>query len=293
MRRTSTLSILLLFFVPSFSQTFQLALNSGIGNYCGDIQQKVFTFQKARPAVGIGVQYNLNGKLALRGEYSVGSLTASDKNNKRIDLRERNLSFSTALSEASLMIEYNLLNLENFPLTPYFFAGVAAFHFNPFSHTVEGEKIYLRELSTEGQGLAQYPDRKVYDKTQVSIPYGGGIKYALSNNVHLGVELGLRKLFTDYLDDVSAKYVDGEILLKERGTLSYQYSYRGDELSSAQATEGGYPDYGYIRGDPKQNDSYYFAQVRLLIKMNWMSKNNYESPIVKRRNRTGCPSNVL
>ena len=59
----------------------------------------------------------------------------------------------------------------------------------------------LQPLGTEGEGF--YKGEKKYNLTQLAIPIGGGFKYAISNNVRIGIEVGFRKLFTDYLDDVS------------------------------------------------------------------------------------------
>src|SRR5690606_13448162 len=78
-------------------------------------------------------------------------------------------------------------------------------------------KVFLKPLSTEGQGLPQYPDRKPYKLTQFAIPFGAGVKFRVSRNTVLAYEVGLRKIFTDYLDDVSTTYVDQATLLQERG----------------------------------------------------------------------------
>lgn len=273
-----------------FPQNLRINLFSGIANYCGDIQQKQFTFVRARPVGGIGLQYKVLDKLYVRSELSLGSISGHDKNNKREDLRDRNLSFSTKLSEINLLAEYNLLSIDRYGFTPYFFSGIAAFHFDPFVRDREGKKIYLKNLSTEGQGLRQYPDRQDYKLRQWSIPYGAGIKWVLSENLHLGAELGLRKLFTDYLDDVSTNFINGQVLLAERGHTAYNYSFRGDELQSHQET---YPQEGHIRGDPKQNDSYYFAQLRLSVLLAKQNIGTNKKSGYSRRSKTRCPYSVL
>ena len=38
------------------------------------------------------------------------------------------------------------------------------------------------------------------------MPFGGGLKVAVSENFNIIFEYGLRKTFTDYLDDVSMTY---------------------------------------------------------------------------------------
>jgi len=40
------------------------------------------------------------------------------------------------------------------------------------------------------------------------IPMGGGFKYYIRENIYIGFEILRRKTFTDYIDDVSKKYID-------------------------------------------------------------------------------------
>ncbi len=84
-------------------------------------------------------------------------------------------------------------------------------------------------MSTEGEGLVEYPDRKPYNLFQFSIPFGGGIKFRVSDHIVVAYEIGMRKTFTDYLDDVSTRYVDQAILLNERGPGAVAMAFRGDE----------------------------------------------------------------
>ncbi|MGL1572121.1 hypothetical protein ACSTHY_00040, partial [Vibrio parahaemolyticus] len=60
-----------------------------------------------------------------------------------------------------------------------------------------------------------YPDRKQYSLFNLEIPIGAGIKYAINENVNVYFEFAFRKLFTNYLDDVSNTYPDKNIILKE------------------------------------------------------------------------------
>ena len=86
------------------------------------------------------------------------------------------------------------------------------FHFNPFTYDKENNKTYLQPLSTEGQGLKEYPGRKKYSLTQFCLPVGGGWKWNINENWDISYELGFRILFTDYLDDVSKTYVNLNVL---------------------------------------------------------------------------------
>lgn len=237
-----------------------------MGNYKGDLQQKEITLQNAKSVNTIGVSYNVTGHISLRAEFSATNIEGNDQDNNNSALRKRNLNFKSFLSEGAVMLQYDAFDLENYKLTPYFFGGIGQFKFNPYTYDTVGRKVFLQWMGTEGQGLPQYPDRKMYKTTQYCIPFGIGVKYAISDYVHLGAEFATRKLFTDYLDDVSTTYVDENILLAGRGSTSVGLAYRGDELKSNPGT---YPADGVKRGNPLLNDNYYFMQVRLGIRLPW------------------------
>ena len=40
-------------------------------------------------------------------------------------------------------------------------------------------------LHTEGEGFAEYPDRKEYKLKQINFPVGAGIKYKIAENIML------------------------------------------------------------------------------------------------------------
>ncbi len=157
----------------------------------------------------------------------------------------------------------------------------------PIPMTSLGNKAWLIGLSTEGQGLPEYPERKKYKKTQLNIPFGGGVKLALSDDVQVGVEIGVRKLFTDYLDDISTTYVDKEILFAHKGAEAVYVAFKGDKTKENPQP---YPAGGTIRGSSKSKDYYYFGQLRISFRMNWFG--NGASPRMNsgRKGGIGCPS---
>ncbi|MEP6747566.1 MAG: DUF6089 family protein [Bacteroidota bacterium] len=255
--------ILLCFIIPSLvhAQNLHVDLFGGFSNYQGDLQEKRFTTAQAKGAVGVGVRYDLSNHFAVRANFSYASLGADDKYNKQADLRARNLNFKTKIVENNLLLDYSFLNLNYHKLSPYVFGGVAVFHFNPYTNDSLGNKTYLRPLSTEGEGLAAYPNRKEYNLTQFAIPFGAGVRWRFTDNITLSYEIGLRKTFTDYLDDVSTTYVDQTALAAARGTTATELAWRGDELKNGTS----YPADGTIRGGPKFKDWYYFSGVTISI----------------------------
>lgn len=230
----------------------------GATNYQGDLQDKRYTFNQAHLAGGAGITYDITDHFSARVHLLFGKLSADDKYSRN---RNRNLNFSSSIFEAQAALQYYIFPLNSRSLNPYAFAGVAVFHFNPYTFDTSGVKYFLKPLSTEGQGFA--PGRKPYSLTQFAIPFGGGIKLSLTDNLNVGLEIGLRKTFTDYIDDVSTTYVDQTLLFTERGATAVELAYRGDELKTGNP----YPPANTVRGGSKYKDLYYFSGLTLSFRL--------------------------
>ncbi len=257
----------------------------GFANYIGEMQSSPYTTNQAHLAGGVGLQYDLTPHFSLLSNITLGKVGAADMYSSQPLVRARNLSFQADIGEWNFLAEYNLFSLRSHIFTPYIFAGVAVYHFNPYAYDSMGQKVYLRPLSTEGEGLPQYPNVKPYALTQLAIPFGGGIKFRISDKVVLAYEIGLRKLFTDYLDDVSGRYVDQNVLLAAKGPEAVEMAYRGGELKGG----AGYPPAGTKRGSPNTKDWYYFSGIRVIIAFS-------AQPMLQHRLHNyilDCPKNVL
>lgn len=261
-------------------QKLSLNLFAGTSNYQGDLQDKRFTFAQAHFAGGVGLSYDLNDYFSIRAGIISGKLSADDIYGRN---KQRNLNFATGLIDINLGLQYYITPLADHVLTPYVFGGLAVFHFNPYTHDTSGTKYFLRPLSTEGEGFV--PGKKNYNLTQLAIPFGGGVKLSLSENINVGLEVGFRKLFTDYLDDVSTQYVDQSLLITNRGAKAAELAYRGDELKGGPS----YPPAGSIRGSAKNKDFYYFTGVTLSFRL-FNGQGN--RGISARHSQYGCPANV-
>jgi opacity protein-like surface antigen len=259
---------------------WHINLTGGFSNYSGDLQSKVFTLDQSYGAFGAGVQYDLTNHFSLLTNLTYLHIGAADKYNK-VELQPRNLSFQTKILEWNVLGEYNFFDLSEKRFTPYVFAGLALYHFNPYAYDTMNKKVYLQPLGTEGEGLAAYPNRKPYNLTQLAIPFGAGIKLRVTDNVTLSYEISFRKLFTDYLDDVSTTYVDEATLLSARGPEAVEMAYRGNQLKGGAP----YPIDGSKRGGSTQKDWYYFSGIRVSIELG--TRRNIESH--SRRGVLDCP----
>ncbi|WP_315822795.1 hypothetical protein [Paraflavitalea speifideaquila] len=105
----------------------------------------------------------------------------------------------------------------------------------------------------------------------------------------LAYEVGLRKTFTDYLDDVSTRYVDPFILAQEKGLKAVEMSYRGGELKDGDPN---YPPVDALRGNAKTKDWYYFQGLTLTIGIGGSGKSGGGGRGGRGGSRLGCPRNV-
>jgi Domain of unknown function (DUF6089) len=273
-----------LLFLPAFTQAQRWHVNvtGGLSNYSGDLQGNTYTFNQSFFAFGAGLQYDITRNFSAISNISFMKVGASDQFNNP-DLVFRNLSFQTNIIEWNLVGEYTFMDITRSTFSPFVFGGIAVFHFNPYAYDTAGHKIYLKPLSTEGEGLPQYPNQKPYNLYQVAIPFGGGIKFRVSENVVLAYEVGFRKTFTDYLDDVSSYYVDKTILLNAKGPKAVEMAFREGELKGGNQV---YPPSGTMRGSSKYKDMYYYTGIRVSIAL-LSTKDGYYG-----RGRTDCPRKV-
>jgi opacity protein-like surface antigen len=272
--------------IATFAQ-LHLNLFGGFSNYQGDLQDKPLTLAQSNGAFGIGLQYDITHHFSVRSAFNLAKVSADDKKNTQPDLVARNLSFKSHITEGNVELVYNLFDDERSSFTPYVFGGVAVYHFNPYAYDSLGHRHDLRPLSTEGQGLAQYPNKKEYKLTQLAIPFGAGVKFRIAENMTLGYEIGLRKLFTDYLDDVSTTYVDQVTLINARGATAASMAYRGAELKNGAP----YPADGTVRGGSKFKDWYYFSGLSLSIGI--ANGQHRGSSMRSGKSKTDCPKPVL
>jgi hypothetical protein len=254
-------TVMIFIAVRTSAQKYQLAVFTGIANYQGDLKPVVFTFAQARPAVQIAGKIALSKHWILRAGYTQAGIYADDKFN-RTYLQPRNLNFRTNLSEVHAGLEYNFFDLEQRRFTPYIFIGAGIYQYNPYTYD-NGEKVYLQPMGTEGQGLTQYPERKFYRLQQYCIPIGYGVKYKINCMLAVSVEFSQRKLFTDYFDDVSSSYADPALIAAAHGAQAARLSWRGNQFP------GGNPNapVGTVRGNPKENDWYYFLGTTLHVNL--------------------------
>ncbi len=258
--------LILMFWHKGQSQYSEMGIGLGFSTYWGDLN---------RPSLMNNLVYNSG--LTLQGSYrymkgyrfgfkiagSYGRIRGADFRSDVDWQRLRNLDFKSHLLELAVTGEFYPFGFNMKPgarfWAPYITAGVAVFNFDPKT-VYRGNEIRLQPLGTEGQGLPGYPNK--YRLTQFSIPFGGGIKFILTERINMGIEVAMRTTFTDYIDDVSAIYLNYDEHSEARGSsLPAQLANRMNEFLGQEepvrlAT-------GSQRGGASVNDFYFVTMFSL------------------------------
>ncbi len=265
------------------AQNFHFSGRFGIANYQGDLKAKSVSLSQAKLMFSLGARYDLTEHIMARSYLTLTSLQADDKKGTAI-MQQRNLNFKSKIFDWELTGQYSFFSLNERWWTPYVFAGIGLYHFNPYTKDAGGTKTFLKPLSTEGQGFQ--PGVKEYKLWQFNIPFGVGAEYSLNEDMRLGIEMGYKKLFTDHLDDVSGNYADESKLLTAKGQNAVDLAYRGDEVGA-----GPYPSPDILRGNPKNKDGYYYVAVTYTVRYFFDKYKQIAGlPGGGRKKKVGCPA---
>jgi len=223
---------------------------------------------------GLYVNYYPAEWVGLRIAGNLGYVEGNDaeapaKGGAEEDRKYRNLHFKSNINEVYAALEiYPTVLFEQYEglqgkFRPYVLGGAGMYHFNPKAKDVDGSWVELAPLKLEGQGFAEYPDSKPYKLTQMNVVMGAGFKFYLKENMYLGFELLHRKLFTDYVDDVSNDYYIDPIYFDSHlpaadAAKARRLYYRGTYTFPSTRP---YEEFAE-RGDPKQNDAYFSSILR-------------------------------
>ena len=205
--------------------------------------------------------------IGVRLEATWGSVQAADSVLKSASLESslsrynRNLNFKSTINEIAIIAEFHPLSLwpKEGPrlLSPYIMAGLGYFRFNP-QINLNGRDIDLRPLSLEGQDFKEYKERERYNTKQTNIPVGLGVKYELNQTFTFRLEALHRFLFTDYLDDVSMRYIDRSLFTKYLPPLEAAQANAIYDLKREIP-----PIAGKARGNADSNDAYMTLSLKV------------------------------
>tara|TARA_X000000368_G_C22853068_1_gene633020 strand:+ start:56 stop:838 length:783 start_codon:yes stop_codon:yes gene_type:complete len=249
---TNKLLNIIFIFLLSFtgkSQTpfssWEIGVFGGGSYYLGEINQSHFTPMNL--AFGPIIRYNYDQRLNVKFALTFGTIQGKDENSSSSFNTDRNVSFKSDLMEISSVLEFNFfpfssLDPKSHLITPYGYLGFAYLNHNPKINS--NGRGYNGDLETEG---------KSYSKHLLTIPMGLGLKFRM-NRFGITLDWGIRKTFTDYLDDVSTFYLpinsSGSNTQQDIGNLT-QYSDVSD----------------FKRGDKYSKDWYIFTGITFFVNL--------------------------
>lgn len=257
-----------LFAQESIKQEGEFGIGLGAAHYFGDLNTRA-KLNRPKISASIFFRKNFGNYIAARVSASYARLGYSDVyNTHNTTMLARNLSFNSNVWELALQGDFNFFRFmpgePEYSFTPYITFGVGVFSYDPFAY-LKGEKVFLRQLGTEGQGSALYPDREQYSSTAISIPFGVGLKYALNDRINIGFEILHRFTNTDYLDDVSKTYVDAAAVFPTNPDGSPSQAFLLHDRSYEVGEPIGIP--GRQRGNDRQKDQFVTAQFHVTFNL--------------------------
>ncbi|MFN8165701.1 MAG: DUF6089 family protein [Bacteroidia bacterium] len=264
-----------LFFLLTFpnrasAQYEEFGIMAGGSNYKGELSEHLFNTRFLHFAGGAFYRHNWDRRWSWKIEFNYGRVSGNDAYASNGYAIDRNLSFQSDIWEISPQVEFNFFAYEtgrpDYPWTPYVFTGLSIFHFNPKAY-FGNDLVELQPLGTEGQG---YNGEKKYKRLVFAIPIGGGVKFNVGR-IGIGIEIGARRAYTDYLDDVSTLYAEKAQLLAHSGPLAVimsDRSFTGNDTSLTHPV----PLWQKQRGDSTTPDWYLFGGITLYFRLTSMMK---------------------
>lgn len=290
-RKNIVLGMLLLILTQKLeAQHFEAGGSFGTLQYEGDIGGRSSGFpgilqNKTSPASLFGslyVGYTPLPFIQIRLSFLTGSIQAADSLLKQSTQKEtikktRNLHFRSPIREASLMFAIHPVDFTYSELiwirkvSPYLLLGAGFFEFNPMGwyQNPSGPDgwVALKPLKTEGQGMSAYPDSREYALRALNFQAGAGIRYQHSSKVTIALEILNRRTNTDYLDDVSRRYIDNNAFDAYFGSATTQAETAKQLANNPAFKNGGNYVNGFLpgslRGSPASKDYYYGASLRI------------------------------
>ncbi len=233
----------------------------GAANYLGDMGGKEKTrrnfvsdmkMAETRWNMGGFARYKINQRFSVKAELSYLRIQGNDALSTNTGRHARNLNFRNDIFEFSLTPQVTIYENNDLGSSyrfrlgfkAYAFAGVGVYHHNPKA-LYKDEYVALAPLKTEGVK---------YSLWQMNIPVGTGFYFTLKKKHRIGFEYNWRVCFTDYLDDVSSKYIDPS---KLGSPTAIALANRTGELGNKIPGDvKGFFVPGAKRGDPSHKDTY-------------------------------------
>ncbi|MCB0639847.1 MAG: OmpA family protein [Lewinella sp.] len=184
----------------------EIGLLAGGSGYLGDLTPSDMPpFDTWRPAVAVRAGWHIRYTWQIRLQLAYAQLAGTDQSFSDPEFaQQRGFSFKTDLGEASLQLVWEPWGKTRFParggyraiISPYLYAGWGAAWINPSTDFGPHADNGFRTRVVEDQKALPAGGQWV-------LPLGAGIHFDLSPRTSLGLEAGVTKTYTDYLDGIS------------------------------------------------------------------------------------------
>ena len=188
----------LMVFEAHGQQSVDIGFFGGSGTYFGDMTKT--EWQKSiSPAYGAFMRFNFNPRYGLRFNVlngNIGAVGEFDSQTWNANSTDR-WDFNKNVLDISLQFEFN------------YFKYIVGDKATPYSTYVFGG-VGMQSYSYDIQYLAgQFSGSEITP----TIPFGLGFKFNLSKRIGLGIEAGMRKTFSDKLDNLDdpLSYVNNQV----------------------------------------------------------------------------------
>lgn len=272
---------------------WSIGVNIGTTDLWGDVGTKSpldhYTnskyFDKVSFMGGMFGRYSFHPSFNIRFGLNFGSAYATDAWNydgvkaagliEGDDYTQRYLRSQDAKStiiEGSFLLEFtprrfNIRGKAFKRRQPYIAAGVALFHYTPYSTIGKGPTfVKTYDLSLEGQGWegGDYPE--LNSRWQPAFPLAIGYRWDLGDRLNLGIEYMYRMTMFDYLDGVSGNYISAfefnQNMSEELALKAMQVADKTPYYNNALPNTP-----GTLRGNPSNNDAYSTFTITLSFKV--------------------------
>jgi len=228
---------------------YDAGLFIGKSTYIGELEMEGMPY-----AAGMFYRITLNENTSFRASMNYGKVNGNSKG----ATSWKNLSFSSEIIEFSLQTEINLVNFNQKKIVPSLFFGLSIFQFNPKASLINLDNGYQYTYNLQPLNTEQLDEP--YKLTQLSLPFGIGVKKIVLKKWVVGLEIGVRKTFTDYLDDVSGFYAEYDSF--ENPTAAHFSDPSRIIINDNDEEIYNYQKTG-LRGDPYNKDWYIFMGINV------------------------------
>jgi OmpA-OmpF porin, OOP family len=209
---------------------WEIGLLAGSSVYTGDVHCEKFFLKAVNPGGGLYARYYFNDNISSRLNFQYAKITGNDSNYGS-DHTGRNFNFTSGIFDANVTLEWEPFGHRRYRgtaldfhriLSPYVNLGVGGLYSKP--------KVNFNEANTNANAANIALDQLNKNYFHLVVPFGGGIRYDLTNRITLGAEGDFRMTFNDYVDGVSYAgnskrndwYYTANLL------LGYRFDYKRD-----------------------------------------------------------------